>query len=404
MYKKSELKNFINSANFDRHFLYKIAGRLYIVRIYRMIKILVLKKALWLSLLILIMVFVILNKSSFFHYAQKIEKQPDYDNDIEKVISSKVRECTEKNRSSICPQQAASFLVDNYEFGKIMSVFEKNNSQPHFFKSCHTFLHFIGREFYKRIKDVPRTISECSYTCFQGCHHGVLEGYFIEKNISLDNEEAIAKEAPTICGKKQDYANIESYNTCLHGLGHGFMFFTEEELPKSLKMCDSINAKDIIDYRMCYNGVFHENTVNLTSTDHPSKYINKDDPYYPCNILDKKYLEVCYHDQVSYVSGLLDHDLLKTIDFCKKVPADYQLGCFTAIGQKRATLTQDQNTIWKDCETIRDEKYIGSCVRGVVVENFALGKTNRNFCQAVQGKYKDICLSIEAEYQKRWGL
>ena len=328
----------------------------------------------------------------------------DSDVNAEEVISVKVYECTEQRESSTCAQQAASFLVSNYPPEKIMSVFEKNISEPYFFKSCHTFLHFIGRELYMRQKNVAGSMQKCSFTCFQGCHHGVLEGYFINKNIPLGDEEAITKEASTICGKKQDYPNVESYYTCLHGLGHGFMFFTDEELPKSLKMCDAIDSPETIDFHMCYNGVFMENYTNLASWDHPSKYIKADDPYYPCNILGEKYLDVCYHDQVIYVSNLYNHNLSKTINFCKGVPEKYRIGCFTAIGQKRAALSQDQILVWSECKELKEDQYIEACVRGVVLENFALDKNNRNFCQAVEDEFKDICFATEAEYLKRWGL
>ena len=44
---------------------------------------------------------------------------------------------------------------------------------------------------------------------------------------------------------------------CYHGIGHGLMFYTANDLPRSLKMCEGFDTD--FSRSNCANGVFMEN-------------------------------------------------------------------------------------------------------------------------------------------------
>ena len=104
--------------------------------------------------------------------------------------------------------------------------------------------------------------------------------------------ENIADLFPRVCGKAEDYQKPIEFNECLHGMGHAAMFITDMELLESLSLCDTFSEQRHIE--RCYSGVFMENSSSSTSFDHVSKYIRKDDPFYPCNSIKEKYQSLCW--------------------------------------------------------------------------------------------------------------
>src|SRR5438093_640850 len=76
---------------------------------------------------------------------------------------------------------------------------------------------------------------------------------------------------------------------CLHGLGHALMYFTENQLDKSLQGCDSL--PDGWSRESCYGGVFME---NVFSSNPEIRNVSATDYHHPCNQIDAKYRGACY--------------------------------------------------------------------------------------------------------------
>lgn len=334
--------------------------------------------------------------------SQKLTSQKD-DALIESDMLSKIHVCFEKTAGKTsCYKEAADDILKHTSLQKALSFLEKNQIKPEIFQSCHEMAHFLGRTQYSQIKDVGKALSDCLPICFSGCYHGVLEQYLIDKNLSFDNQydSRLAKEVPGLCGKREGYEQRELYNQCLHGLGHALMFLTDNELPKSLKLCDELksaadNLNKMSDGEWCYSGAFMENSTSSTNKDHPSKYLSRVDPMYPCNILDEKYLDMCYALQSFYFADFVNYDWRKTFQLCQKVPYLYQATCFRSIGQNLVGFTQDLNLIKTNCgltQEVETEKY---CIQGVILAlNSKYGGDYSRmvqFCSIIDTKYKKSC-------------
>ncbi len=227
-----------------------------------------------------------------------------------KVLAS-LYDCYDSEKRNMCLKEIAAGFVAHNETDAVFQVMEENQRAARVFESCHVFLHFMGQAAYEKYGSVSEAFRHGSHTCFAGFYHGVLEGYFMQNNLLTSNTgsfDAIAKKMPSICTEPQSAGAKRDYNECLHGLGHGLMFATSGDLPQALKLCDALKGADA---QWCYSGVFMENSTSTTNPDHPSRYLKKDDPLYPCDILDEQYLHTCYILQSMYFAQLANGDWVK---------------------------------------------------------------------------------------------
>lgn len=378
-----------------------------------------LKKLLPFAIIIFLLFdFVLISKKVKPQSFVNVQKNPN------SYISERIKSCYAEDSNTACLREASNDFLENFQLKEIFDVFEKNERQPEFFSLCHPALHFLGQGVYRKEKNVQKGLSQCSPVCFMACQHGVLEGYLKERNLSLD-DEVLRKEVLTLC-QRDDKKVKASYNECLHGLGHALMFFTGDELPRSLKICDGLPGRD--EQQWCYSGAFMENSTSSTNKDHPTKYLKKDDPMYPCNVLDSKYLDMCYTLQGFYFSKISNYEIEKTITLCNQVPKSYQASCFRSIGQERVGFTQDTALMKDGCNQVEEGDNRKACLQGVIAalaERYKgdykriiefctiLDKDNKPLCyQQLMGamtdwiidkdKLKNICQSIpEEEYRKQ---
>ena len=74
---------------------------------------------------------------------------------------------------------------------------------------------------------------------------------------------------------------------CVHGLGHGLMIYSGDDLPWSLRTCHKLLTD--FDRVSCTGGVFMQ---NLDTTMGTSRYLSKTDPIYPCNAVGAEAAEL----------------------------------------------------------------------------------------------------------------
>lgn len=136
-------------------------------------------------------------------------------------------------------------------------------------------------------------------------------------------------------------------------------------------------------------------SFSSSTNDLKSGYTKADDPLYPCDILDKKYLSSCYTYQSSYFAILAYWDWRKVSQLCLKVPDEYQHFCFRVIGANQTEYTQDISVIKKECEQLPSSSATAACIAGVV-DSFAGRFINdisriKAFCTIVEDKFKPTC-------------
>ncbi len=313
-----------------------------------------------------------------------------YDNsfDINLYVREVMRKCYEKGGKDGCYKQAAETLYSQFGLAKTLEVFRKNEQFPEIYARCHETTHYLSRLEYEKQKSISKVYSLCDSTCHGGCYHGTLEAYLKEQS-----DSNLTNLFPKVCGKQDDYQKPIEFNECLHGMGHAAMFVTDMELLESLNLCDTILNQE--HKERCYTGVFMENSSSSTSFDHTSKYIKKEDPFYPCNILEEKYQSVCWQYQSSYFSIISSQDWQKVANLCLQIPQRYQDKCFRTIGTNQVGFTSSLETMKKDCDLMPSEHFKEICIAGVVssLSYRFVGDSQKmiDFCSIVDSQNKEVC-------------
>ncbi len=304
--------------------------------------------------------------------------------DINLYVRSQLNKCYETDGRDGCYKKAADILHAQFGLVQTLRVFKENEQYPEVYSRCHEVTHYLSRLEFDKQKSIAKVYAQCDSTCHGGCYHGTIEAY-LKKNTNTN----FAK----ICGKKSDYQKPIEFNECFHGLGHAAMFVTEMELKESLKLCDTISDQKYKE--RCYTGVFMENSSSSTSFDHASIYIKKDDPFYPCNNLEEKYLSLCWQYQSSYFSIISNQDWKKVADLCLQIPDKYQDRCFRTIGTNQVGFTTSLEIMKKDCDLMPSENFKNICVAGVVssLSYRFVGNMQKmiDFCSLADSQNKESC-------------
>lgn len=323
------------------------------------------------------------------------------------VIRNRMKMCFQNGGRNHCYRDAAEAFLGLVSPKEIMASLEAQESYPEIFSRCHEVTHYVGRAVHEQTGSVAQAYEQCTPVCHGGCYHGVIEAYLKDKHISLQGIEdtTVAKEIRSVCGREQDYRAPQTYWECLHGIGHALMFVTDSDLVRSLYLCDALPEQG--QREACYGGVFMENSSSSTSIDHPSKYLDPQNPMYPCTALEKKYLNLCYQYQSSYFAELTHWQWKDTIALCNKVPRAYRKGCFHIIGTNQVGYTQDNQRRKHTCDLIANPDFKRSCVSGVAS---ALGgryvgqpQQMMTFCSLVDAENKKACYRQMGNALFSWG-
>lgn len=286
--------------------------------------------------------------------------------EVNHTIRQELGICNANRLVDACFQASASKLLARWNYQVILTGLEQTEQYPEVFPRCHEFTHFLGRDTYSQIKNVGQLYSFHTSACHGGFYHGVIEGYFAAQHFSVAqaNDSQLAAQAQIVCGKPADYSVPRYYGECVHGIGHAMMYATNQNLPRSLGLCDSLSATD---RQTCYGGAFMENSSSSTSVDHPTNYTKKDDPLFPCDTLASNYQETCYQYQSSYFAELTNSNWTEVAQLCLQVPTSYRDGCFTYIGTNQVGYTQDMSKIKTDCDSMPQANYQELCYQGVLI-------------------------------------
>ncbi|HEY5601371.1 MAG TPA: hypothetical protein VIK81_04805 [Patescibacteria group bacterium] len=315
---------------------------------------------------------------------------------------SQMAGCRNGEKKNECYRKLAGTLTRNYQITEILKVITDEETDPEVYADCHTLAHFVGQEAFKQIKDVGIALGFGTYACFEGYQHGVVEGYVIQNNLNLESEN-LKDITPSICGNQERFEKKELYSQCLHGIGHAAMLLTESEVPEALSICDYL--KQDFEKRLCYSGVFMENSNSSTNPDHPSKYYRADDPFYPCTILNLKYQEMCFELQSFKFFEFSSLDWPKTFEMCTKIPIAYQKNCYKTLGSSQVGFTKDFEIMKQNCD-LTPFSYNNTCIRGVVstLSTRFGGDVERmaKFCLAVDANAKNSCYGQMGASLKLW--
>lgn len=188
-------------------------------------------------------------------------------------------------------------------------------------RSCHGLVHEIGHETYGKYNDFAAAMAYREDMCGSGFLHGVIETHFAK----VDN---VFKEMDTICNT---YVTLNDKAKCYHGVGHGIMFYTENDLPMSIEHCDRYPDQEA--KVRCAEGVFMEN-FNTEQKDHLSTYLDETNPASVCVTQPSIYKGTCYfYAPLHYLSLHVDA-YEEALTWCLDQESGYQAVCASGVGSR----------------------------------------------------------------------
>ena len=173
------------------------------------------------------------------------------------------------------------------------------------YKVAHMAMHLVGHAAYMRTHDVTSALAflppidpqASNFLAYNGFEHGVFEQFFHEHGGS---PPALMKEA---CAPYLSIVSPDATSSvearilapeCFHALGHALMFTDGNDVPMSLKTCDSLEKTWMRQW--CYHGVFMENYYLYIPgylPDAPKPYAHAESLLPLCNKLESRYLHEC---------------------------------------------------------------------------------------------------------------
>lgn len=215
--------------------------------------------------------------------------------------------------------------------------------------TCHERMHEIGGGAYAAFG--LHALDASDEWCNAGYIHGIIEAAV---SASTDPLADIA----TLCDGR-DPATFAGWE-CWHGVGHGLMDYTGNDLSRSLSAC--VALPDGTD--ACLNGVWMENFVADDDT-HATRWRRDDESFYPCDskgLVDG--IGACYVYVPVWWLDRHDHDYAAAFDWC--LGADgWASTCVRGVGaQAMKDGIADPEAAARMCASIPDGRR-GDCVAGM---------------------------------------
>lgn len=298
----------------------------------------------------------------------------------------------------LCYDNYYRSLVKNSGIASAFDDLKKRYNENAYVKSqCHPMTHVIGRAATEIYPDVADAYMHGDSFCWSGYYHGAMEGI-----VAKIGAEELPNELNSICAAipgKEKYSF--DYFNCVHGLGHGLMSFTDNELFDSLKLCDNLDGT--WEKRSCYGGVFMENVI-VDNKDHFTKYLTPNDPVYPCNAVDVRYKNDCFSMQTSYMLKVTSNDFRKVFGLCAGVDEDYRAMCYQSLGRDASGQSNSNAISTKyTCGLGKDYFQKSNCVIGAVkdfISYFHSDVEAKQLCGSLDADLQSICFSTGETYYK----
>ena len=249
-------------------------------------------------------------------------------------------------------------FVERYGPANTVSLLSENASQVGV--DCHQRAHDLGRIAYEQFGASAFSLS--GHECQSGGYHGATEALFRERGTT-----DLQSDIEAICDTT---VNGFFRHQCVHGVGHGLMAWTSYEIFDALGLCDAL--QDVTDQLSCYSGVFMENVVGglSGSMGHFTEYLS-DDPHFPCNILEHRYLGPCYFYQTSRMVHLFGGDFERLAGACEEAPEGVRTHCFLSMGRDvgGASKGEPERAV-RLCSNVKDSNHRIECLEGSVQDFF----------------------------------
>jgi hypothetical protein len=137
-----------------------------------------------------------------------------------------------------------------------------------------------------------------------------------------------------------------------------------------------------------------QNIINEDNTESPSKYLDADQPFYPCPEVKTEYKHQCYSKHAGYALEKQNSDFAKVFDLCGKVEEGFPPSCYIGLGDQAASMS----TVNPDTEEAQTEYIREQCMQGqdAVAQLTCLAAAARQliFFYGSDAQAKALCKSL----------
>jgi len=254
--------------------------------------------------------------------------------------------------------------------------------------SCHPVVHDIGHAAYEKYGDVGEAMKYRDEVCNSGYLHGIIESRFSES-------DDVLADMKTMCDEYRPGGYVSWQ--CYHGLGHGAMFYTANDLPRSLEMCEAFDSS--FGRSSCANGVFMEN-FSADQKLHLSKFLKESDPFYPCMEQAKRFKNDCYLYAPTYFLNLHPEDYAGALRWCKGAEAGFESACAYGVGMQTLKENLDDPKLAESVCMGGETEQTAPCVEGMAslyISHHGSLEPAREMCARLATPNRRACYaSVEA--------
>jgi plastocyanin len=255
-------------------------------------------------------------------------------------------------------------------------------------RSCHPLVHDVGHAAYEKYGDFGEAMKYQDEVCNSGYLHGIIESRFEESDDVFADMKTMCDPYP-----QGSYMSWQ----CYHGIGHGVMFYTANDLPRSLEMCDGFGSA--FGRSNCANGVFMEN-FNADQKLHLSDYLKESDPFYPCGEQAERHKEICYLYAPTYFLSLNDGDYAAALEWCKDAESGFEPSCAYGVGtQAMKENLNDPGLVESVCMEGEPEQ-TAPCIEGMAglyINHHGSLEPARDLCARLEKSNRPACYdSVQA--------
>lgn len=254
---------------------------------------------------------------------------------------------------------------------------------------CHGLSHEVGYAAHEAL-GFTGALAVQEDVCGSGYLHGI-----IERELSYDIA-GLESRFRTLCPPGDA--------RCFHGLGHGLMYATENDLPGSLRRCAIFSLP--FQRIQCGEGVFMEN-FEADGAAHPSGYLFPEDPYRTCRGQPEPEKGICTFYFPRYFLRVHPGAYADLFAFCETLPEDSMPACFKGAGSaamKASVLTPERALA--QCESAAPAAR-QHCVEGLLsylIVHYASVREAREFCEeSFASAWRFVCARSLAEGERAYG-
>jgi hypothetical protein len=252
---------------------------------------------------------------------------------------------------------------------------------------CHLIAHEIGHAAYLRYHhNAAIALANGAMTCWSGYYHGVIERAF-----GGVPRGQVASTARRLCtGRALSASNFLLYQ-CVHGLGHGLMIYSGDDLPYSLRICDHLQTRWY--QTSCTGGVFMQNFLPGPMQLVQTTWLKKTDLLYPCDQVARRDKLYCYLMVTSRILPAVNYDWGKAASWCRRSQRGWVATCFQSLGRDASGDTrQDAAQILTICRVAGSMQR--ECIYGAsrdITSNDAGAARSTPFCAAAPETTRSYC-------------